>query len=85
MGERRDGGEQLGLDVLPGDEQVGGLDPGGERRVDQVLALADEQPELRPADACSPAAGSASAGGSGEVIIAQQLTARAARVLRWCR
>ena len=45
---RRDPGEQLRLDVLAGDEQVDRLDPSGAGRVDEILALADEQAELVP-------------------------------------
>jgi hypothetical protein len=46
--ERRDGGEELGLDVLAGDEHVDRLRPGGEPGLDQVFALADEEAGLRP-------------------------------------
>ena len=48
MGERGDGGEQLGLDRLAGDEQIDRLDARRPRRLDEVLALADEQAELLP-------------------------------------
>jgi len=44
--ERRDLGEQLRRDGLAGDEQVDRRDPGSARRVDEILALRDEQPEL---------------------------------------
>ncbi len=44
--ERRHLREQLGRDVLSRDEQVDRLDARGERRLDQILALSDEQPEL---------------------------------------
>jgi hypothetical protein len=44
--ERRDLGEQLRLDGLPGDEQLDRLEPGGDRRVDEVLALDREEPQL---------------------------------------
>ncbi len=43
MGRGRDLGEQLRLDVLARNEQ---LDRLGGRRLDEILALADEQPEL---------------------------------------
>src|SRR5918992_4839890 len=46
MAERRDFGEQLGLDVLTRDEQLHGLDPRGARSVDEVLALGRKQSEL---------------------------------------
>ena len=46
VGQRRDGGEELGLDVLAGDEELDRLDPGGRCSVDQVLALDREEPEL---------------------------------------
>ena len=46
MRQGRDGGEQLGLDVLARDEQLDRLDPGGRRRLDQILALDGEEPEL---------------------------------------
>ena len=38
--------EQLGLDVLAGDEQLDRLDAGRARRLDEILALADEQARL---------------------------------------
>src|SRR5262249_13265785 len=54
--QRRDRGQQRGVDRLAGDEHVGRLEPGGERSVDEILALADEQAELRPrAPALQPA------------------------------
>jgi hypothetical protein len=46
MREGRHLGEQLGLDVLSGHEQVGGLEPAGDPRLDEVLPLDREQPEL---------------------------------------
>jgi hypothetical protein len=42
--ERRDLREQRRLDVVPGHEQIDRLDTG--RRLDEILALDDEQPEL---------------------------------------
>jgi hypothetical protein len=47
VSERRDGREELGLDRLAGDEQVDRLDPGPPRGIDEVLALTDEEPQLR--------------------------------------
>src|SRR5581483_9827573 len=41
-------GEELGQDVLARHEQVDGLHPGAPGRLDEVLALGDEQAELRP-------------------------------------
>ena len=59
--ERRDRGEELRFDILTGDEPVDGLDPGGTRGLEEILPLADEQPELRalasafePADQLQP-------------------------------
>jgi hypothetical protein len=46
MPERRDLGKQRGLDVLAGDQQLDRLDAGGQSRVDEILTLRDEQPEL---------------------------------------
>jgi hypothetical protein len=48
MRERRHLGEQLGRHVLARDERVGGLEPGGEPGLEEVLPLDDEQPELVP-------------------------------------
>jgi hypothetical protein len=48
MCKGRDVGEELRIDVVAGDEQVDGLDTGRGRRVDEVLALGDEEPELLP-------------------------------------
>jgi len=42
--ERRDLGQERGLDVLARDEQVDRLDPAG--RLDEILTLRDEQLEL---------------------------------------
>jgi hypothetical protein len=44
MRERRDLGEQRGLDVLPSDEQLDRLDAVG----DEILPLDGEQPKLLP-------------------------------------
>jgi hypothetical protein len=44
--ERRDLGEERGLDVLTGDEQLDRLDGGVPRRLDEILTLGDEQSEL---------------------------------------
>jgi hypothetical protein len=46
MRERRDFGEQLGRDRLTGDEQLDRLETGRVCRLNEVLALGDEQPEL---------------------------------------
>ena len=46
MGQRRDGGEELGLDALARDEKLDRLDPGCRSGVDQVLALDGKEPEL---------------------------------------
>jgi hypothetical protein len=43
MPQRRELGEQLGRDVLAGRERLDRLDPGFPRRLQQVLALADEE------------------------------------------
>ena len=59
----RDAGEELRLDVLAGDEQVVRLDSGREGGVDEILALADEEPGLRalpPALSCGSASGAGS-------------------------
>ncbi len=48
MAERREGGEELFLDVLTRDEELDRLDARAERGVDQVLALDREQPRLLP-------------------------------------
>ena len=44
--ERRDLGEELGNDVLAGDEEFDRLDPGGRRGLDQILALDREEARL---------------------------------------
>ena len=46
MAERRDVRQQRWIDVLARDEQLDGLDAHSARRIDEVLALAHEQPEL---------------------------------------
>jgi hypothetical protein len=46
MAERRDLRQQGGLDVLPRDEHVDSVEPAGERGIDEVLALDEEEPEL---------------------------------------
>jgi hypothetical protein len=46
MPERRHLRQQLRSDVVPGDEDVGGLEPRGEPGIDRVLSLDREQPEL---------------------------------------
>jgi hypothetical protein len=46
MSQRRHLGEQGGLDVLPGHQQFQRLDPGVERRLDEILTLGNEEPEL---------------------------------------
>jgi hypothetical protein len=46
MGECRHLREQVRLDVVAGDEQLDGLDRRRRRRVDEVLALDEEEPEL---------------------------------------
>jgi len=46
--ERRHLREQLGRQVLSGDENVRRLEPGGEPRLEQILPLDREQPELVP-------------------------------------
>jgi hypothetical protein len=44
--QRRDAGEELGLDRLACDEKLDRLDPGRRSGVDQVLTLDGEEPEL---------------------------------------
>ena len=46
MSQRRDGGEQLGLDGLSRNEKLDRLDAGRRGGADQVLALDREEPEL---------------------------------------
>jgi hypothetical protein len=46
MSKRRHLRQQRRLDVVTGDEQLDGLDPNGRGRVDEILALRNEQPEL---------------------------------------
>jgi len=46
MGQGRDGGEEVRLDALAGDEKLDRLDAGRRGGVDQVLALDREEPEL---------------------------------------
>ncbi|HWJ32931.1 MAG TPA: hypothetical protein VNR59_11370 [Gaiellaceae bacterium] len=46
MSQRRDLREQRRLDVLAGDQQVDGLEARGARRLNEILPLGDEQPEL---------------------------------------
>jgi hypothetical protein len=46
MGQGRDGGEEIRLDALAGDEKLDRLDSGRRGGVDQVLALDREEPEL---------------------------------------
>ena len=41
--ERRDGGEQSRVDILPCAQKVDRFDAGGIGRCDEILALADEQ------------------------------------------
>ena len=48
MRERRYLREQLGGNVLSGDENVDRLEPGGEPGLEQILPLDREQPELVP-------------------------------------
>ena len=48
VSERRDGGEKLREDVLARDEELGGLDPGTQSRVDEILPLNREEPGLVP-------------------------------------
>jgi hypothetical protein len=46
MPECRDLCQQARLDVLTRDEQLDGLDPRGQRRLDEILPFGDEEPEL---------------------------------------
>ena len=46
--EGRDGGEKLREDVLARDEELGGLDPRAQSRVDEILSLDREEPGLLP-------------------------------------
>jgi hypothetical protein len=46
--QRRNLSEQLREDVLPGDEQLDRLDPRIQRRLDEILPLGRELPELVP-------------------------------------
>jgi len=46
MRQRRDLCEQLRKNGLPGDEQLDRLDPRIQRRLDEILALGRELPEL---------------------------------------
>jgi hypothetical protein len=46
MAERRDLRQQGGLDVVARDEHVDSVEPAGERCIDEVLALDEEEPEL---------------------------------------
>jgi hypothetical protein len=46
VGQRRDGGEKLGLDALARDKELDRLDPRRRCRVDEILALDREEPEL---------------------------------------
>jgi len=46
--EGRDRGEKLREDVLARDEELGGLDPRAQRRVDEILSLDREEPGLLP-------------------------------------
>ena len=46
MSQRRDGGEQLGLDRLARNEELDRLDPGSRCGLDEVLTLDCEEPEL---------------------------------------
>jgi len=46
MSERRDRRKQRRLDVVAGNEHVSRLEAGSKCRVDKILALGDEQPEL---------------------------------------
>jgi hypothetical protein len=42
----RDLRQERRLDILPGDEHLDRLDPGVERRLDEILTLGDEEAEL---------------------------------------
>jgi hypothetical protein len=44
--ERRDLGQQRGLDVLARNQDLDRLDPSGERRIDEIFTLCEEEPEL---------------------------------------
>ncbi len=46
MRKRRDLGQQLGRHGLTGDQELDRLEPRRERRVDEIFALGEEQPEL---------------------------------------
>jgi hypothetical protein len=46
MRQGGDGGQQLWLDVLAGDEKLDRLDSRRARRLDEILALDGEEPEL---------------------------------------
>ena len=46
VGQRRDGGKELGLDALAGDEELDRLDSGRRCGIDQILALDRKEPEL---------------------------------------
>jgi hypothetical protein len=46
MSESRDLGQERRLDVLAGNEQLHRGDPGVDRRLDEILTLRDEEPEL---------------------------------------
>jgi len=46
MPEGRDLGQEHRLDVLAGDEELHRFDPGIDRRLDEILTLRDEEPEL---------------------------------------
>ena len=46
MRKRRDLGQQRGRHVLAGDEELDRFDPRLPRRVDEILSLGDEEPEL---------------------------------------
>jgi hypothetical protein len=48
MRQRGDLRQQLRLDVVACDEQLGRLDPGRTRCLDKVLSLGDEEPQLVP-------------------------------------
>jgi hypothetical protein len=46
MPEGRDLGQERRLDVLAGEEELNRLDPGVDRRLDEILTFRDEEPEL---------------------------------------
>ena len=48
MAEGRDVRQQLGLDVLPGDEELDRLDSRSGRSLDEILRLDGEEPCLAP-------------------------------------